>query len=258
MLREVETRERKEVRQEESNSKEFKRGQSHIRVTKKKCGYQYYIQKADGKRTYVRKENLEMVRCILQSEYDMQLHANLRQAIEAIQKFLKVYNPYVINETYDKLCDARKRLITPIIQADDDYIQEWKSKNKGEMNTYPEQKLYRTEKGELVRSKSEKILADLFFKHSIPYSYEPKLQLKQKKVIFPDFVLLNVRTRTTIYWEHFGLINDGAYAQSAFQKISLYERNGFEMGKTFLFTMESDIYPLDINEVENKIKKYLL
>ena len=158
MLREVETREQKEVSQ-----KEFKRGQSHIRVTKKKCGYQYYIQKADGKRTYVRKENLEMVRCILQSEYDMQLHANLRQAIEAIQKFLKVYNPYVINETYDKLCDARKRLITPIIQADDEYIQEWKSKNKGEMNTYPEQKLYRTEKGELVRSKSEKILADLFF-----------------------------------------------------------------------------------------------
>lgn len=48
-----------------------------------------------------------------------------------------------------------------------------------------------TNRGERVRSKSEKIIADCFFRKGIPYKYECPLYLKGLGIIYPDFTILS-------------------------------------------------------------------
>ncbi len=224
----------------------------------KGSGYQYYYSDIGRKRTYVRKSDLNSVAEILQREYDEAVYKQLIATRDRINRFLQVYDVSSIDQTYSKMSDARKRLVTPIIPTDDEYIREWYGKFNGSPNTYPAQVQYLTDKGENVRSKTEKILADMFNKYRIPYRYEPELILKDGRHMYPDFVLLNVRRRKTIYWEHFGLIGDGEYAKKTLQKLNTYESIGLMTGEDVLFSMESDEMPLNVKTVEHKIKMYLL
>ena len=102
------------------------------------------------------------------------------------------------------------------------------------------------------------MIKSAFPKHNIPYRYEPKLELEDGTCMFPDFIVLNVRCRKTVYWEHFGLVSDGDYARKALQKLELYEENGFVVGEDLLFSTESAASPLNVRQLEAKIQKYLL
>ena len=229
-----------------------------VRICAKKTGYQYYLEGDDSPRTYVKKENLATVQAIVQHEYDERVMKELRNTKYRIDRFLRQYDMDAIEDVYNKLCNARKVLVTPIIEPDELFIQSWKQKHPGQQNDYPATGTYLTEQGEKVRSKSEKILADVFLKYGIPYVYEPQLCLENGKCFYPDFVLLNVRTRKTIYWEHFGLITDGTYASKAMQKLQAYEGDGLIVGENLVFSMESEEKLLDVRQVEEKIEKYLL
>lgn len=78
------------------------------------------------------------------------------------------------------------------------------------------------------------------------------------KSLFPDFAVLNIRTRKTIYWEHFGLISDEKYASNALEKLHIYEANGWTLGDNLLYSLESENIPLNIKLLEQKINDYLL
>ncbi|MBO4457678.1 MAG: hypothetical protein J5802_08160 [Butyrivibrio sp.] len=145
-----------------------------------------------------------------------------------------------------------------MVTSDEEYIKTWRESHPGGLNPFPEEGKYLTIRGEKVRSKSEKILADYFEKLGIPYSYEPQVKLKDGRTFYPDFVLLNVRTRRTIYWEHFGLISDFEYAKNAFIKLGLFEKAGLEIGKDILFSMEDARQPLNLKQIENKIRANIL
>ena len=83
-----------------------------------------------------------------------------------------------------------------------------------------------TDRGERVRSKSEKILADYFYRQGIPYKYECPLYLKGFRQVYPDFTFLSRRTGKEIYWEHHGRLDDPLYAQNMVKKLQAYEKNG--------------------------------
>jgi hypothetical protein len=229
-----------------------------ICVTNHKKSFQYYDVDKDGKRTYLKKENMAMVAAVAQRDYDRAVMKTLLDTRYLIERFLRKYDVDAIENVYNKLCDARKVLVTPIIKPDEEFIQSWKQTHIGGKNEYPASVTFLTEQGENVRSKSEKILADLFLKYGIPYTYEPQLCLENGKCFYPDFALLNVRTRKTIYWEHFGLISDGEYAKKTLQKLSLYEESGLVVGEDLLFSMESEVMPLNITLLEQKIHQSLL
>ncbi len=48
-----------------------------------------------------------------------------------------------------------------------------------------------TEKGERVRSKTEKMLADFFYRKEILYRYEKPLYLKGYGIVYPDFAFFS-------------------------------------------------------------------
>ncbi len=246
------------IRQAEDRLNKSKKTKKRVVCTStRKNGFQYYLME-NGKRIYVKNQDMDMVRGIVQKDYEEAIYKELTTVRYRIQRFLKCYDVTQINKVYSNLAEARKQLVKPLIPTDEQFVEEWYQSHKDNQNSFPEKGTYLTAHGEHVRSKSEKIIADLFEKYEIPYRYEPMLKLSDGRCVFPDFVVLNLRRRKTIYWEHFGLITDGEYAKKTLQKLSFYEESGLVVGKDLLFSMESDLMPLNVTLLEQKIHQYIL
>lgn len=222
------------------------------------CHQYYFVDKGTGKREYAGKEKLRLVKRLTQKEYALTVDKKLIEYRNRLYRFVSHYDIREIEDIYEQLPEARKDLVVPITEPDDAYIQRWLEENPGEKNPYPSEGKYYTSQGVYVRSKSEKIIADLLDKYKVPYRYEPELVLGNSNIVYPDFVILNVKERKTIYWEHLGMLGDVDYARKNFEKIAIYEENGYNVGDNLLISMESEQKPFDAKGIENKIKKYCI
>ena len=221
----------------------------------------YYISEEDKRRgdkgSYIKKKDVNFARKLVQKEYDnliLEKLATLEKYYDTMQKDFSVLD---LLKVYNRFPDAKKCLISPYIIPDEDYINTWGKMNTGGTNTYPIENGYLTEKGEIVRSKSEKIIADKLLNKNIPYIYEPALRLENSKAIYPDFKLLNVRTRKEYYLEHFGMMDNPEYCKSAIEKIEIYENNNIYLGEQLLVTMESSLKGINLQRLDLLINSYL-
>jgi hypothetical protein len=71
--------------------------------------------------------------------------------------------------------------------------------------------IHRTERGDLVRSKSELVIAEKLHARGIEYAYEQPLALGQGRTRYPDFTIADHARGVTFYWEHLGLLDDPGY-----------------------------------------------
>lgn len=207
-------------------------------------------------RKYIKKKDIKNIARFAQRDYELNMNQKLKALERKLNTFLETYSPDIVNE-YDSYSDAKKAIIKPLIMTDGMFIEKWKAEHPGMQNSFPREGVYQTNRGEMVRSKSEKIIADALDKYHVPYQYEPLLELGYNTV-YPDFVVLNVRTRKTLFWEHLGLLSDADYAVKNFSKIQLYEKHGYLHGRDLITTMEADVISLEIQLVEQKIKEFLL
>jgi hypothetical protein len=171
---------------------------------------------------------------------------------------LKKFEPEAIEQIYANLIEERKALVNPIAIPADDYAKQWQSipyEKKSFLDS--EAEIY-TEKGERVRSKSEKIIADKLMLMGIPYKYECPLNLKGIGKVYPDFTVLNVRTRREYYWEHLGMMDQAEYCKKALSRIEVYEKNGLMPGKELLLTHETKDHPIQTGIVVNMINRFLV
>lgn len=228
-------------------------------VVKKGNGvYRYFYRNKDGELIYIPSAKREFAKDLVQKDYYNRLFDILGEQKKIITKFINKYEPNAAVNLYEKISEGRKTLINPVIESEDRFIKEWLEKYKGQKNTFPTDFKIQTDRGEMVKSKSEKILADLFYRYNIPYQYEPEFVLKSGKKIYPDFVVLNVKERKTYYWEHFGLVSNNEYSEKNLEKLCQYERMGVELGENLIVSFESNKLPLDVELVKNKIQKYLM
>lgn len=235
---------------------------------------QYYLREnpEDKSGKYVRRGQRKVVAAIAQKDYLKKLLRVLNREKAAIQKFLNHYNPDEAWEIYSRLSLERRNLVSPLILSDDEYAAEWMEKNqaKTELEQAYEKFTERidafgdedsqiiTERGEPVRSKSEKILADKLYLMGVPYLYEKLSNMKGHGHIKPDFRVLNKRTRKEYYWEHFGMMDNPDYCDKAIKKIHLYEKNHIFPGRQLILTYETGKTPLNTRIIEGIIKEYLL
>ncbi len=229
---------------------------SHVYISNSNGCAQYYLKAENKPRKYIHKKDIRNVAKYAQRDYEYDMNKHLIMLEKKLSKFLNWYDIERIKE-YDKYSPAKRALIKPLVPSDYEFIGAWKKEYPGQRNPFPEEGLYQTNRGEMVRSKSEKIIADALEKYGVPYQYEPLLELGYNTV-YPDFVVLNLRTRKTLYWEHLGIVSDMEYATKNFKKLQNYERNGFLLGRDLITTMESADLPIDIKLVEQKIKEFLL
>ncbi len=103
---------------------------------------------------------------------------------------------------------------------------------------YADHLIHKTEKGHMVRSKSELVIANKLFQMGIPYEYEAPFELPLGIKKWPDFRFTDP-AGDTILWEHLGMMHKDDYRRSWESKLLIYQENGFEEGKN-LFTTRDD------------------
>lgn len=235
-----------------------------LRITHKR-GVPFYYHRTKAHKTapgyygkYIKKSEITLIQNLAQKEYEENLLKAIDIQLNEIQKFLTKYNPDLLANVFTKLPKSKRALITPYVLSDEEYAKSWQNvpfSSKDFAVNDPE--IY-TERNERVRSKSEKILADKFLKNQIPYKYECPLTLKGYGVVYPDFTLLNKRTRKTFFWEHLGMMDNPIYSESAVTKIESYVKSGIYPGKSLLLTYETKNHPLNIKMVDKLIHKFLM
>ena len=116
---------------------------------------------------------------------------------------------------------------------------------------YEDRLIHRTARGELVRSKSEVIIANaLYYKHLV-YKYEPVLEL-DGHIYRPDFMIDDEDTGEKWYWEHLGRMDDPEYRKKNESKLAFYKKHGIEEGKNLIVTYDK-AGALDSHEVDQII-----
>ena len=107
----------------------------------------------------------------------------------------------------------------------------------------------------MVCSKTEAQQADYMFYHGYDYLYEKRLDLidnGRPTWRYPDFTILDPVTREEVVFEHFGMVDDEGYQHSMFDKIRLYEENGYVIGQNFLFTFETAEHPVALAQLSKE------
>ncbi len=225
--------------------------------------YPQYYWKLEGQSgqpsqvCYLKKEEMGLVEKLAQKEYDQKFLKNLMQQEKAIEHFMKHYPKEKLTEVCEQLSDGKRRFVKPYVLSDEEYLEKWYATHPGSQNGYPISKPHETERGEIVRSKTEQMIADKLYHRHIPYVYEGSLQLKNG-VIYPDFMVLNLRKRKTYYLEHLGKMGDEGYCKDALERLDSYEANGIHQGDNLLLTMECMNKTFNFKVLDHMIDRYFI
>ena len=170
---------------------------------------------------------------------------------------MRDYTDDELENIYLKEHSERQKLIKPVEPTWEQKINEWISKEYDGKEFHENVPVILTERGERVRSKSEKIMADFFCGKGIKYKYECPLFLKGMVIVYPNFTFLSKKTGREIYWEHNGKCDDISYARNMVRRINAYENNGIFQGERLILTYETEQTILNIGKIEQLVSKYL-
>lgn len=227
--------------------------------------YHQYIEKDTGmkKRKYIKKQDLDFAQILAQKGYMARLQPILKEELEALKKFEKNYHPEKKEQVFSELVGTRKAMVNPLYLGVEEQVRQWKEEEVPVYAAHPENLRFETDRGEMVRSKSELILANLFARYSdtIWYKYEQPLELYDRgelRIVHPDFTLLNLRTGKIVYWEHAGCMDDVRYVEQFIRKVNLYVLNHIMPGEGLIITYETYAKPLDIGIVKILIQNVMV
>ncbi len=230
-------------------------------VGKKEEWTEWYVKQKNQPRRYLSKKEIGLARGMAQAAYAREF----LKAAERVRKELRRLEQWgaersagvmyrALARPYGRLAAGRKGLVRAYVLPDEEFAKAWEGmpfEGKGFAEDAPE--LY-TEKGERVRSKSEKMIADKLLRMGVHYRYEFPTRLKGYGIVHSDFTLLDLRERIEVKMEHFGRMDDPGYVEDNLWKFSAYPQNGFLLGDTFLCTFESLGHPVDLKAFERMIR----
>lgn len=230
-----------------------------LRLSKSHKQLQYYqCTKEKKSGFYINKSNIDMARQLAQKTYDEKVLKLAQKRLLQIHKITKDYKENEIEEIFLKERVERQKLIEPVELTWKQKVKEWKAKEYKGKGFRDDAPMILTERGERVRSKTEKIMADYFFRNGIEYKYECPLYLNGHGTIYPDFTFLSPKTGEEIYWEHNGMVDDPTYSRNMVKKIHAYENNGIFSGERLILTFETEQTVLNTSKIEQLTKRYLM
>ena len=244
-------------KEKENALKKIPEGSLRISCCGNKVQYYHRRDAADTQGNYLPAKKRDVAMKLAQKDYDQKILKAIEREIYAIETYTRNLPAKSAEDVYGILHKERQKLIVPIKESDEQFVKQWEAveyQGKWIDESIPE---YYTAKQERVRSKSEVIIADMLNKEDIPYRYEFPLALRGIGTIYPDFTVLNVRTREVYYWEHLGMMDEETYAESALQKIWTYEQNDIFPGEKLLITHETRKNPLNQKQIQKLIMHYL-
>ena len=231
--------------------------EGNLRCAINKGCYQYYLGEE-----YLTKDKSDYIQQIAEKDYCEKVQKIIKEYELVLTRIKKLYKEKPLELIYDKLHPARKSVVTPLIISKNDIVRQFEEIDyTGMAFNENDTTEYYTIKGERVRSKSEKIIADELYRYDIPYKYEMPIELvswNKKMMIYPDFTALNKRTGKIWYIEHFGMMDDEKYYENTLYKLDTYEKNNILLGRDLLVFHETSTNPINTKVIEKYIKEYLL
>ncbi len=129
---------------------------------------------------------------------------------------------------------------------------------------FEEALINKTRRGELVRSKSEVIIADGLDHAKIDYVYERALTIGDVTK-YPDFTIEDVETGRTFYWEHCGMLHNPDYRRRWEAKLKWYKVHGilpYTEGEgdqgILIITRDTEVGGISSQEIERIIREVVL
>ena len=241
-----------------------------LKWQKKKGKIYYYHQFVENSSTedarnlplrkYIKRENLFLTKSLAQKHYFISIKPIVEKNIKLLKNLINNYQQDELEKAYESLADERKQLVTPLQTSIEEKRRIWLEEVYKKSDMYPENLRYETEQGDMVRSKSEVIIANILYKHqkNILYKYERPLQVMcngKIKTLYPDFTVFNLHTGEIKYWEHAGRMDDSYYANEFVKKINTYITNGILPGRDVFLTFETQANPLDIKVVNRTVER---
>lgn len=215
----------------------------------------YFRREKKEEWKYLKKAERGMVCALAQRDYDLEFVRLARERIRAIESFLKKYEKTDLRKLDRKTGRGRRKLLGERFFCDEEYVRLWQEYKYEGLPFGEETSEIITEKGERVRSKSEKIIADKLYALGIPYRYECPLVLQNNIVMHPDFTILRVSTREEVYLEHFGMMSDDAYVERTMNKLATYERSGIYPGVNLFMTFETGKRVLNVRALDDMLRR---
>ena len=207
------------------------------RVNIKKHGeFIYYYQFKKGqKERLIKKSESKLLEDMLQTRY-------LKKVVKAAKE-----------EVYESLPEERRVGVKPIVPTDEQFRERWESQTYPVKPVKEGMPVFKTLKGDLVKSKSEVLIADRLFANGIPYKYECPINVGG--IIFhPDFTILRMSDRKILYLEHCGKVGDAEYAEDMVSRANRYSLAGIMQGDSLFFTFETSKTPLDTEVIDKMIE----
>ena len=231
----------------------------HLRISKSRGRVEYYFKdeqcSASGKNgRYMKANERKLAKCIAQRDYDIQLLKKATERVKAIEKFLEKYEKTGLKEMYQKMNPHRRELIDAVVISDEEYVKQWQAVDYERKPIINDTQVIITERGERVRSKSEKIIADKLNMLGVSYRYECPILLDGNIKVYPDFTILRIPEREEVYLEHFGMMDDMDYLKKVMHKLKTYESNGIYLGINLFITFETSIRPINTKVLDEELK----
>lgn len=215
----------------------------------------------------------------LQLAYALTVHKAQGSEFQKVLVILPAKSPLLTRELlYTALTRSREKLVLLIEGADASGLYNYttpKASETARRNTnlfnsvvrdekdiipYAEHLIQRTDRGDMVRSKSELVIANMLYSMGIDYYYERPLEgTIEPGKRWPDFTFIDPAGEA-IVWEHLGMLSREDYRRSWERKLAWYEKNGYALDQNLFTTQDDERGGLDSTEVRRvaeRVREFL-
>ena len=210
---------------------------------------------------YLSQKDMDQIKALAQKSYDKRVLRAAQWERKTLQSMM--WTVYVVpaEDIYNLLSKARQALVTPVVPTREEVISEFRAQAFEPPPIPVGDTGLETDRGEIVRTRAEYIIANDINRTEAEYHYEKPLYLKGWGTVYPDFTILNVRTGKTYFWEHLGRTNDLGYMHKSIRKIEAYAKNGYYSGEKLILTSETVDFEtgeirIDVQLIKQLVQKY--
>ncbi len=216
---------------------------------------QYINKKLTQK--YLREEESMLASKLAEKSYAKKCIACIQKELRQLYGFIETYDPQAGDNILSSINPGAAAILEPISDIDYKLDRAWTLKSDQSFSSYKSNLIFQSRKGDLVRSKSELMIADDLYFAELLYQYEKALHLSSGITLHPDFTSVG-KDGNIYYWEHVGGLENPEYASDFLRKMYLYAQDGIIPGKNLILSFESQKNPLTPGQIHQLMDYYLL
>ena len=168
--------------------KRKKEPEGSLCTSKNKSGKVRYYHKYRGKKNNLVDKFISdklLAQSLAEKSYYRKMQECIEKELHVLKNFEKQYSPDEKYNIYRKLSAERKELIDPLYLPAEMQAEQWNKEQWNQFEKFREGLKFETDRGDMVRSKSEVIIANMLNqrKDQLSYRYEAELYLEKTNTI---------------------------------------------------------------------------